>query len=348
VEGLGISPSKQYVDYVPNLEYVKTFTITTSLDDNIEMYAKGAFSEFVIFDKKEFMGTNDVKITLVLPDNVETPGENVLIIGAREKSLGSATIAAVTAVQIPIVVRVPYPGKYVEIELSVNDVNIGEEALFNVQAINRGKEAIHSNVDITLNDLDGNEIEKLNLGSRSMEPLETFNFKYVLNTSKYEPADYNAVALVDYGGFLVSDEKIFRIGNLLVNIVNYSSIIVKDGIRPYFIDIESRWNYPIEGVFAEVYVSNEEKELISFLTPSARISSWEKSRITGYLDTSKLEVGKYDSKIVLSYGNETIIHGELEIINSVENNYFYYLIFGVISLIVIFILIVFRKGLKLK
>lgn len=54
------------------------------------------------------------------------------------------------AIQVPIDVFVPYPGKYAEIDFGVSNINKGELLPYTLKIDNLGKEDINAKVDIKI------------------------------------------------------------------------------------------------------------------------------------------------------------------------------------------------------
>jgi len=346
VLSLGISPGKQSVDFSPNLELEYTFRVLTGPTQEVELYALGDLAEFVEFDKKGFVGGGNFNVKIKLPSQIEKPGDHILLIGVREKVDDEGDIGGSVAVQSPIVISVPYPGKYAEISFDVSNVNVGEEINLEVYVESKGKEPIDTSTTVEVYDFEGKKIKNLNLGSFVINNQESYVFEG--NTNIDNPGSYKAIAIVNYQAGIARAESNFRVGYLFVNITSYTSKVIKKGIQPFIIGIENLWNDPLDNVFAEVYISKNGENVTDFLTPSSSLFKWEKKSLIGYLDTEKLDIGEYDSKIVLKYGNLTdvddltIVEGKLKVVK--EKNYLIYILVFVAALIIlIFIYFKFRK-----
>jgi|TARA_B100002003_G_C14066261_1_gene513122 hypothetical protein len=347
--GLGISPSKHVVDYVPGLELEYDFTVYASADQKVELYALGDFNDSVVFDKESFIGTNSFHASVKLPLTTKRPGKHVLLIGSREVSVDDSgnSVGASAAVQVPIVIRVPYPGKYAEINFVTNNVNQGDDLEFIIDVNSRGSSPINAQASIEILRVDGESVERLDLGSKEILNQDSYSFKKIFETDNYEPGDYNAVAIVSYVEGIAKAESLFRLGRLFVNITNYTSEVVRDGIKPFQIDIESLWNDPIENVHAEVYFSKEGKKIADFLTPSFSLTGWEVKSFTGYFDTDLFDYDIYDTKIILNYENQTIVNGKLLVVKEENNFKFYLIILGIVLFCLGVFFMIFR-GFKIK
>ncbi len=338
---LGITPPKQYAIFQPGLELEYNFNVLASPEQVIELYAKGEFSDLVIFDKKELIGGGGFNVKIKLPNEIKIPGIHKIYIAAGEKVGESGAVGTSVVIQAPIIIFVPYPGKYADINFRQNNANLGEEIKFEIETSSMGEEPILATAAIDIYS-DENKIDSFNLGTRTIEPQGTYIFVKIINSSIDKPGNYKSTAAVDYQAGTAKAESFFRIGQLMINITNFSREAIKGGIKPFKIDVESLWNNPIYNVFAEVYILKNNKTIIDFLTPSVSLSPWEKKTITGYFDTEKLGTGEYETKIVLNYADKkTLDNGKLEIKSPA--GYMIYIIIGIILLVVL-VYIFFRFG----
>jgi len=338
---LGIGPGKQVVDFKPGLELEYSFKVYADSIQEIELYSAGEFADLVEFDKKELIGSGEFKVKIKLPNEIEKPGEHIILIGARERtSKQIATVGTSVAVQAPIVVKVPYPGKYAEISFSAQNANFGEPINFEVRVASMGKEPISATTSIEI--YSGEEkIKTLELGTKIIENQKEDVFKIILDTNEYKSGNYNAIAIVDYQAGTAKQEQSFKIGQLFVNVTNYTNEIIKQGIKPFEIHIESLWNDPIENVYGEVNVLENNISVADFLTPSVELGAWEKKTLLGYLDTEKLNLKKYDLEIKINYQEETtVVNGELNV--KAKSDYKIYLIAGILLLLILIVFMIFK------
>ncbi|MDP3027592.1 MAG: hypothetical protein Q8N63_07850 [Nanoarchaeota archaeon] len=342
VLSLGISPGIESVDFKPGLELEYSFSVYAEPEQIIEIYSEGEFSDLVRFDKTELKGGGGFNVKLKLPQEIEIPGKHVLLIGARDKvdpevgMIGTSVI-----VRAPIIIHVPYPGKYAEISFSTQNANVGDSVKFEVTVASMGKEPIFAitNIDIYS---EKKKIETLDLGAKIIENQKSDKFIKILNTSNYNPGDYNATAIVDYQVAIARTSSVLRIGQLFVNMTNYTNEIIKGGIKPFEIHVESLWNDPIEDVYGEVSVLKNNLSITNFLTPSVSLLGWEKKTLNGYVDTNVLEMGEYDLDINISYGGKKTLNKGKLTIEREQNYLIYYIIGGVLIVLIILIVLYFK------
>ena len=343
---LRVSPAVKKYNFVPGLEKTITYTTSGGGDKELELYVKGDLAEYVTLNKNELVGGGGTfTATLKLPEELEKPGKNVILVGVKEKvdeELVDATIGTSIIIQVVIVINVPYPGRYLEVNLKSHNVNVGEPVNFDLEINSKGKEDVNitPKIDITS---EGKTIETLYFKNRVIQSQEYAKLRKTLDTIDYNPGKYTAVAVVDYG-IVARAESEFRIGELVVNMVNYTRQIIIKGIKKFEIEVESGWNNNIDGVYAEVFILNDSETLIDFKTSSTDLKPWEKKAITGFFDTKNFTAGFYDANITLVYygkdrGKSSSELVEIEFIEEVSKTLIIAIIVGIILLLIGILLI---------
>lgn len=350
VSGLGIDSGVKYVDFKPGIELNYNFQVFADSNQKIELYSRGEFSDLVKFDKKILDGGGSFNVKIRLPENIEIPGKHTILIGARESSENNdeGNIGTSVAVQVPIIIQVPYPGKYAEVLFNIGNVNFGDNIKFDVEVASMGKEPISAGTSVEIYSND-KKIDDFDLGSKIIENQKKDVFIKIVNSSKYSPGNYKAIAIIDYQNGIAKADSIFRIGKLFVNISNFTQKVIKKGIRPFEISIESLWNDPIENIYGEVYFLKNNQNITNFITPSISLAGWEKKNLLGYVDSEKFEIGEYDSIIKIFYkNNQTIINGKLKVIR--ESDTYLYAIILLVILVIIFAVayLFYKRNIKSK
>ncbi|MFH1425393.1 MAG: hypothetical protein ABIG28_01520, partial [archaeon] len=97
----------------------------------------------------------------------------------------------------------------------------------------------------------------------------------------------------------------FRLGDLFVDIINYTKEFRRGQINPMHIDIESGWNDPISEVYATGKVAGYPG--VEFQTASVVLKPWAKGRLVGHFDTTTIndEAEEFEMELVLHYGDRT-------------------------------------------
>lgn len=341
---LGASPARVDINFAPDLE---TSIVYNVFEDNpkkeLDIYADGELAEYIKFDKNKLTGSGTFIATLKLPNYIEKPGEHKTFIFVKEKIdeelIGDSVGTSVTIGTL-VVVHVPLPGRYLELSLDSHNVNIGEPVNFILQIKSQGTETLNifPRIDITSQDNQDNIIETLYLKEREIKSQEVLKLKKTLDTTDYNPGIYKAIAIVDYGK-IAKAESDFKIGDLIINIVNYTDKIIIEKIKPFNIDIESGWNNQIDGAYAQVSILNGSKTLVSFKTSSTQLTPWEEKTITGFFDTSNFTKGVYDTNITLVYygkerGKSTSEIVKVEFVEKIKPVLIVWIIVGIAVLLI--------------
>lgn len=303
VSSLGVSPAKREYNFKPGLEGEVTFTVFGDSAKELEMYVRGDLAQYVSLDKKTLIGGGgEFTAKFKLPDSIEKPGRHRIEIWVAEKideELIEGTIGTSVIVVPAIDIYVPYPGRYLDVNLMGQDVNVGEPVEFQLDIKSSGDEEVSVIPKIEIYSSD-RRIETLLFNQRIIASQEFVGLKKTLSTVGYNPGNYKAKAIVDYGA-LAEDEVNFRIGDLVIDMTSYTSQLVIGKLQKFDVGIKSGWNNQIDGAYAQVDVINGSQVLDSFKTTSTSLVPWEERNITGYLDTSNYTEGFYDANITVFY-----------------------------------------------
>ena len=356
---LSMTPALVSMDFQPNFKHTFEYTVGgTKPNTNYLIYVQGDLAEYAVLSKEGLNGNGGFKVSLSLPSSLEVPGLRTLYVGVREiadKELVQSTIGTAIELKASIYIFVPYPGKYTEISFSSTNANVGDPVQFVINLINRGVENITVNPRIEiLSNQTGEFKETLSFEERFMESTQRLSVYKILDTSSYNPGRYKGIAIVEYGGNSpATAEILFRIGNLSIEIKNYTQRVILDGkIQKFNIDIESGWNDKIDGVYASVSFLNGTSEILSFETSSTSLNPWEVKIITGYFDTLNIPEGTYDAQITLFYygkevGKSSSKMVKVEFVKESSLNLMIVLIsLGIIILVGVIIMIIFLRRKK--
>lgn len=353
---LGVTPAVKSYNFESGLSgEIDYYASEDNPNQELKLSVNGEIAEYFEISKDSLKGSGNFKVKFKLPNSIEKQGKNRVYVRVEEvvdDELASGTIGTAVAIQAVIVINVPYKGKYGEMSFTTENVNEGEPVLFLLDVHNKGIEDFSFSSWIDISSKDG-KIETLNFKDRDLESQTSISLKKELDTTNYNPGDYNATAYVDYGTRVLSQEKEFRIGTLNVSVTNYTREIVIGGLKQFDIEVESSWNDVIDGVDADVVLFNGSSELVSFETTSTSMTAWEKKNITGFFDTSVFVEGIYDGEITLSYYGKEV--GKSEVfpikVRFVEEKYDYQkiifiagIVLGII--IIIFLIILFFRKFK--
>ncbi|MGD9276423.1 MAG: hypothetical protein PVJ67_04575 [Candidatus Pacearchaeota archaeon] len=304
ISALGVMPGRYEINFQPNSKITIPYQV---LEDDpakeLSISIDGELAKYAKLSKDKIKGSESFTVTLEFPGEVETPGKNVLYVRVKEKvddELVEGTVGTSVSIGAAIVIHVPYPGKFLELDLSSNNANVGEPIDFILNVKSKGTDIIVMNPKIKIYS-DKNLIETLQFNEREIKSQEEIKLKKTLDTTTYNPGKYKGIAIVDYLDDVAKAEHDFRIGELVIDIINYTDKIKIGGIRAFEINIASGWNNKIDGAYATVSILNETKPIIEFKTDTESLIPWEEKTIVGHFDSTNFEEGIYDANITLIY-----------------------------------------------
>ena len=344
---LGITPAKREFDFVPNFETSITFTVISDAGRPIELYVEGDLAKYVELDKDELKNRGSFVASVSLPAELSVPGKNRVLIGAKEIVGEDSFLGTSLEMRAPIYIFVPYPGKYVEANLNIPNVNQGDQIPVEVYVINRGKNDLDVvDVDVSFYDYNGDFVKNVEFSEVSLDTYDERYFRKFIDSSEFGPGEYEVRAEIFYDGEKLNLNESIRVGHLFVGVNDFTKKLSKGGIRELNVEIESEWNGLLENVFADVLIKNEDMNL-SFRTPSVDLEAFGGANLTGYIETSELE-GDYDVEIDLIYSDKvTSVSGTLKVYSVMKVAVTYSLIAFIIAILV-FMGVVWRKHKKKK
>ena len=303
--GIGVGSFIKYISFSPNLnENYEAFVINNvGTDIRVKLDAKGELIEYVTFSE-EYMdipagGKKFFSFNLKLPESI-TPGRNVLMIGATDVTPpppGSGGIRAVTAAYKVFIITAPYPGKYLEADLSFADIEEGEIAKISVNLVSKGKETINSVEGIIEIFDSGKNIDVITLDKViDLKPGESRKMIVIWDSKDNKAGEYEARATLTYDGIQILLNKEFRIGTLLVKIINYTREFYQDEINKFDVEVESSWNINIDELYGEIEIGEQKIE-----TLKTSLAPWGRKIITAYWDTANVDLGVHIADIKIHY-----------------------------------------------
>lgn len=353
---IGISPASFSFYFEPSFEKTLQFKAFNSnpLQES-EIYVKGDFAEYVNVSIKNFTGYAIFNVTIKLPEKIEVPGVHRIIIGARETRINQSKmeggVGASAAIQAPIDIIVPYPGKYAEAKFVMNDVSLNEDAPFELELNNLGSEVITFFVDIEVF-FGADKIHNKSFVIDNIDPKTQYILKNFINSSNFSAGIYDVKVKVDYGK-IININKVFRIGQLFINITDYSYIFIENDINPFYIEIESLWNLPIKNVYSEVIITQNGTILRKFRPSFVDVKPFQKVNLTSFFDATNISEGRYTANLNVYYEDKITQKLAAIYVNKVsENKFWQYMIltfiFTAIFIMTIFIIIIIYLLLKIR
>ena len=315
-DALGVTPGRTTVDFEPGLEKTVSFTIYNDEHKAFDayIYVEGSLKDYVTIDQDRLSfsqsdGSKGFRYTVKLPDKLDPPGEHWAKIVVLElptglaESKGKMQVTGTVAVVHQLKVKVPFPGRYAQLYLSVDEAEPGETARFFVAIENKGKEDLKDvRATIEIVGPNNDHIASLEVGPVSVP--STQGGKLVAEwEADVQPGEYHASAIVTYGEETTRLGKNFNVGSMFIDVLGIS---VKDfrlgGIAKFDITAESVWNKPISGIYADMTVNDMEgRNTASFKSAVADVEAYGTAHLYAYWDTEGVQEGRYNTKLVLHY-----------------------------------------------
>ncbi len=310
---LGISPAKKEINFVPGQKIIIQYSVfSDNPDKKLTLELSGELEPYATISATEVIGEGTFFVTLDLPMSMNKPGPNNLGVEVKEEPPQNQFIGTAVNIISPVIVNVPYPGKYAEVSLLIPNGNINEEIPVEVKVVNRGRELLNVETSVNFYDSRGVKIETMDFDSVDISVGEERFFRRFLNTKGYMAGSYVAEAIVEYGEEETRLNSTFRIGSLSVRVVNFTDELPKGGIHKFYVELESQWNSDLAEIYADVNFTKDGNSIF-FRTPSIDLKAWQRTLLTGYVDTSEME-GTYNTDVTLRYsGQQTSAEGTLRI-----------------------------------
>jgi len=316
-QALGVTPGLKTINFEPNLNKQFDFSIvnTEKKDMNIIVYVQGELNQSIYLSENSFFMSAGEELKQLtyearLPSDL-TPGNHgadIVVLQLPDKSQsGEAFVGTALAVISKVNVVVPYPGKYVDADLNINNANEAGEVTIVVPVTSRGNldiVSLRANIDIYNSLLE--KITTINTEERSLASSE--RAELVANwISNSPPGVYNAIVTVIYDGETVKLEKQFNVGQ---NDLELQEINVRDfslgEIAKFEMLVENKWGEVIKGAYAQTQVfDNDGKVMADFKSPTYDVPALTKNVLTSYWDTGGVSVGTYDASIFIRYGEKS-------------------------------------------
>lgn len=342
---IGVSPAVYEINYEPGLKQVFHFNFLGDGAGGLKITAEDDFAENARLSTKYIdASSGGVDVTLKLPKETNLYGLRRLHIAAEQDDPSNPGFQVKGKIRALIKIKVPYPGEYAEIIFNIKDTKAGNNAEYSLEIDNLGTNSIVANSRIDIYDSENNIIESFYLGEKSINSTKSDGYSGNLSTGKFGAGTYRAVAVVEYAGKEARQEKLFRIGELYVEITDYTKELQKNMINRFEINIESKWNDPIENLYANVEIIDTG---ISTKTSSIGLTGFGNGTLVGFFDTSPIENDRFKAKITLNYEGKTT-EKVVDLRFKSKYNYILIIIIAAIAIFVIIILILFIWIIKLQ
>lgn len=317
---LGIAPARKMIDFSSGQSQQVSFSILNdeAKDMKVAIYAKGDLANYITM-KESLITINSGEAskaftyTVNFPTDAPNPGNHeveiiVLELPDEFRALGeNAMITGTVAVAQQLRIKVPYPGKYAEARFYADDSGVGDDVKFTIPIFNFGKDTINlAKARIKIYGPTYQEIAEVTTNVISLSP-QSEGKLIAFWKADVGPGAYHAEAIIEYDGERVKLEDNFNVGNLFVDI---KSIEVGEfnlgGIAKFTIFVENKWNDDIEGLFAEMQITDDSgKEMTKFRTAPTSLGPLDLGSLVSFWETEGVTIGVYRMKVTLFYSGKT-------------------------------------------
>ncbi len=336
IYALGVSPGRFRVNFEPNKEYTKDVCFKAEGRNHMILGTSGETGQYITVEDKEIITQADewicTKYTLKMPKKFDTPGLHKGGVYAVEKvPEGSGMVIIRVKVTHQVWIDSPYPGKYLLINSFVaKNSNAGSKIPIIIKTESKGDETIGiAQGTITIYDYQDNELETIK--TNIVTDIKTNDKKTFLaewDPKEHPIGNYKAHLVLKYDSNQTEADTTFKIGGIDANIIDYQKEVIIGGIKEFSVVADSIWSENLDvKTKVDIYNYSEERirnnrqieSLASFETLTERLPPWGKGKLTGYIDTSKLELGNYTIKMNLMFeGEQKESYGRISIINPPE------------------------------
>ncbi len=240
---------------------------------------------------------NQFDLIIEVPETLPEPGSYSFSLHATESG-DAEGVGSLVSVNLLFLVEVPPHGKAISVSFDVPDVNEHKPIPFSVAVASKGLENITSLKGyINVYDLKNDSVASIKFLERPLPALGSASFSANLPADALSAGKYWAKAIIQYDGEEKTVQDYFKIGNLDLLLVNYSSNLERD-FGEFWAIVENNWGNPIQTVYAAVSINGTEV----LTTPTVFLGPWQRGELEGILRTDFMP-GNYNGTIKLFYDN---------------------------------------------
>lgn len=323
VYGIGIRPSSMVIEYEPgkSVDYEFEGENRDNFDVNVKIFMTGELSDYASFTETTSViqpkSKKTFKFNIQHPADLE-PGTHSGRLYIEETATpeefleGGSGFGAKGAVIMHVSLKVPYPGKYLEVSFPpMRVISPGESIFFTLNAVNYGGETLQNvNGRFKIFSEDGSLITTIDSTViDSISPGEKSDLRAIWQVPEDAvPGPYKILAEIDYGGENPATATYnFQVGAEYVAITDANVIgIQQNSVAKALIDVKSEWNKEIEDVYAEIEISHEGQPVDSIKTSSENVPPMARDTLTAYWEVGEQVYDEYKGLITLHHSGKQV------------------------------------------
>ncbi len=247
-------------------------------------------------------------------DEYIPPGIHSFALTVEEDVPPSGGISSSVTVSKNFEVIVYSYDKEIQSSLSVPNRNEGSNITADLHVQSMGYPTIEAvYAEIAILSPEGMLLDSAVTETRRLPGLETTAFKVQFDTDSYPAGTYLAEAAVNYDGKTQKNNATFLIGNMDVQLLNYSSVL-ETGYAQFSAQVKSNWGNPLRDVHAALMLGAVEV----VRTPSIILKPWEKGTLSAVAAVD-FPPGNYTGELIIFFeGEQKQFPADVEILEREE------------------------------
>jgi hypothetical protein len=351
-----ITPPYTNINYVPGERVNWSFNVGGYHEENstlnLVVYPNGEFNQTTVIESQQPIPLKirewlPVSGYLDLPSDLK-PGihRTGVIIQQEIPKNQSQGIFAVLGVEYVIYVIVPFPGKYLDSSLEIQNANAGKPIIFTATLTNLGSQTIkNTDILLTIYDKENKTIGNFSDNQKDIKQYDKIQkiFEWPTGTNPF--GFYTVLMNLTYDSIQDSKLAKFRIGDILININNITGDIIEKGkIGKVVIQSESQYNDDISNVYAQIEFNNK-----IWKSSTVNFVSFGLNDLEIFLDTTDIPIGVYDAKAKIIYADK-VTEKDFKLTVTVKKSFLQNKIFlsSILIIILIILAIVIYRLIKKK
>lgn len=301
------------LDFQPGKEVRFQYFITQTTGRTMDygFTKSGDFSDYVTFDPPVYALTTPgqslpFEVVIRFPENDEniTAGMHTIMFGVQEQTppslAGALGLTASTAIQTGIRVRVLEWNKSVQASVAASPISEGGDAVINAGASSWTRATIdEAYMSVRVLDADGKIIKAFVTEKRQILPGQAISFlPLIWSTLGVRPGMYALEGTLHFDGYETATAATLQIGQLTVNIDEYTKAISSGKINEINVLLSSNWNHPLGSVY---YTLESVKGKKSLKSPTFIMDTFGQTSAAVFWDATADEPGDYDVVITAHY-----------------------------------------------